>query len=364
MSTVLNIILSSIVLTAFINLWGQNKKREFKYFSDENDKRQRDIFKLMKKIENAKSKKELRKLIIELSGVLDFYGKEYNKYEDDLKVDIFKGEHIWKLISEMENTDDWSQKTKLIDYLGLLRQYEKEKNSKKLVSKYGDLIFNVLFWVGTILAVCELYYLNKQVKNPNNNVFTVIILYIMLQFAAYLITIIKTVLNKMKCMRIKGWYEYSHADIVRIIFAMVIIAISDIFCSEWILYMYDYVSAMWYINLCLKMLSIIGLFWVDVDSNSIYETYCRKVSERMGYEEIKIFAKRYGKLVNQIFVLLEKWNINALFYSTKEEKNFSKIPVDMQKARIVVEYKGKYKKIYRKKDIEIFIEKDVAKTDI
>lgn len=112
------------------------------------------------------------------------------------------------------------------------------------------------------------------------------------------------------------------------------------------------------------MLSIIGLFWVDVDSNSIYETYCRKVSERMGYEEIKIFAKRYGKLVNQIFVLFEKWNINALFYSTKEEKNFSKIPVDMQKARIVVEYKGKYKKIYRKKDIEIFIEKDVAKTDI
>lgn len=128
-SEIINLILSSAEVVAIINVFMQNKNNKLHYVTNERSEWRKNIREIMTNIQKAGDKETLEGYFIDLKTYLNYYGKRYNGYRDNIDTDIEKDEHIWKLMDEIEQETelDIKKKNQLVDFLGFLLKFDWER---------------------------------------------------------------------------------------------------------------------------------------------------------------------------------------------------------------------------------------------
>ena len=111
-SQIINLLLSSAVVAAIINVIIQNKNNKLHYITNERSEWRKNVREIMINIQKAGDKKTLEKHFISLKTYLNYYGKRYNGYRDNIVTDIEKDEHIWKLLDEIERETEFDKEKK------------------------------------------------------------------------------------------------------------------------------------------------------------------------------------------------------------------------------------------------------------
>ncbi len=171
---VLQIVLSSVVIVALINMAMQYKSSQLQYVMCEREKRRNDIKKCAEELGNA-NKDDIKKILSLLKANLNAYGcHNSNSYPIDLKLNFLLDEHIWKEINLLEQEYQKSNcldeeainkhKENLIVFLSQLLTFDINKSTAEISDNRISTVSVVLF-ITSIIA--NLYFISKQQTNVN-----------------------------------------------------------------------------------------------------------------------------------------------------------------------------------------------------
>ncbi len=154
---ILNLILSSAVIVAIINMIVQNKNNKLQYITAERSEWRKEIKKCAIELEKCSSYgKKCKKIFAKLKVNLNSYGCcADGEYPEDEKLDILQDQHIWKEMHSIETGTKAFQtgKKHMQEYLSLLLKFDWERSKEEVKTDNNLIVSIVLYWlsIGVVL---------------------------------------------------------------------------------------------------------------------------------------------------------------------------------------------------------------------
>lgn len=371
----LQMIGSSVVIVALINMVMQNKSNQITHITDSRAIWRQDIKNYTKKI-NSSDGKALLAVLDAIKVNLNGYGcHKKNEYPRDEKLDFLKDEHIWKSIDRIEtecikgtrkdNTLIKKEKDRLCQFLVLLLKFDWER-SKDEVKKNMMAVFSVLFFCLSFLTCClqNIDYTDKneilsQIPERIQGSWVLIILYLMLWIPCFL--------DKYQVFKTTKWYKDIKACLFAWTFGSILELVGLCFLSKKydidteisiLLYLGALVLAMLYLisirimymeydNHIMEILQLDSLVIYPMKAlcNSIRvctffiskEMNCRQIyknNEFINEEEFKVYINSLKKSRK---VLKRCWGIDY-FFRKKKDGLYNYIQANPNRCKCVVKY--------------------------
>lgn len=131
----LNLVLSSAVIVAIINLFIQNRNNKLQYITNYRSKWREQLRKSVANLEkSSRYDDKCRQIFTKIKINLNSYGYcADGNYPDDSKLNIMKDQHIWKTLHmvEQEDIDFEDGKKRLEDYISLLLKFDWERRKEE-----------------------------------------------------------------------------------------------------------------------------------------------------------------------------------------------------------------------------------------
>lgn len=158
----LEIILSSAVVVAVVNMIMQNKNNKLQYITNERSNWRKELKEISAKIQQAQSLEQMKNSLLELKNRINSYGQHFGEYPLVVKMDFLKDEHIWKIVNDIENEegDFEKKKEKLLECIGLLLKFDWERAKSEVKPRRGITVSLILALIGGILEI--LTWMDKQ----------------------------------------------------------------------------------------------------------------------------------------------------------------------------------------------------------
>lgn len=307
---ILQILLSSALVAGVFNIVIKNREFKLKYITGARIEDKNKLINLVEELAQVSSKGKLQTVINRLKPLLNGYGKK-EKYEEDIKLDIVRDEHIWKILDEIEKTSKYRKRhrDKLINYLTLRLQFEEEKIEKEVKPEYSFVLFNLIYIMGVAIGVFQL----RQIKGINQQI---IICYAAILLVWYLPLLLVYIIKKMKMFQTRNWYrDVGWLTAILIVGYFLVVIVDTLFMLEW------FANAIyWYLGLTMKMIGVIGMFLAELNARNMYVEYNRRVSQFMGEWKITLYQYKEGWEVSRLTDTLSKWNVYYDFIATKEKE--------------------------------------------
>lgn len=153
------LILSSAVIVAAIGFIKQNKMNRLQYVTQERGKWRNEIKAIATELVD-KDQNEIYKPLTKLKLHLNGYGSNVGN-SSDVFLDIFKDEHIWKVIYKLERScseaDFKKLKSDLILYLSLLLKFDWERSKEEVRTKNMIWVSVIFLILSIVIVVFSLY---------------------------------------------------------------------------------------------------------------------------------------------------------------------------------------------------------------
>lgn len=154
---ILNLILSSVVIVAVINMIIQNRTNKLQYITSERSKWREEIKKSALELGKCSSYgKKCKKLFVKLKVNLNSYGYcADGNYPEDKKLNIMQDQHIWKEMDYIEKGKvQFSQgKKHLQEYLSLLLKFDWERSKEEAETDAGLVVSIILYWLMVAMGI-------------------------------------------------------------------------------------------------------------------------------------------------------------------------------------------------------------------
>ncbi len=136
-------ILSSAVISAIISYLSNAKNNQLKYVTSERSEWRKEVKKIISDLmECKKYNDKAKKLLADLKLRINSYGMK-KEYPQDICLNYFRDEHIWKEIQAIEQGGDFkTHMERLVEYVSLSLKFdwERSKHETKLTKKYAVLV--------------------------------------------------------------------------------------------------------------------------------------------------------------------------------------------------------------------------------
>ncbi len=303
-SEILNLLLSSAVIVALINVIMQNKNNKLHYVTNERSEWRKNVRKIMENIQRANEKETLEEHIISLKTYLNYYGKRYNGYQDIIVTDIEKDEHIWKLLDEIERGIgvDAKKKNQLVDFLGFLLKFDWERAKREVKNSYGIIISTVLYVLGSAVMSFLISPLKEDetAKFPWWNIG-----YMLPYLLAYIIVLLPYIRTKMKMLRTVNWFSNT-----KVFYICWTLGISLCFVFNAALFSKVIAQSMekiwiYYLKLLMDVLSFFGVLLCILDAQDLYLNYSRQIRNCLEEKSINIYYHKDGLRTTLILLGME-----------------------------------------------------------
>ncbi len=328
----LEIILSSVVLVAIIQMIVQNKNNKLQYITNERSVWRRDIIEIAQAIEREKKPKKIKELLNRLKLRLNYYGKCYDKYPNSLNLDFSRDQHIWKIIDRIEKGEGNLEKNKirLLDCLGLLLKYDWERTKKETAINFGIIISAIVYFLGVSASILGLYLVLK--KDNMISVYVIIAFSVMFYILAYSCFLLPYLLEKYNYIKSNEKLKETFSDWVMGIIFYVLTEIISLICVHGEV---NFVN----IGIIFHLLGITMTIINVLKELEPSQRYSNKIIECLKIEKVKIFY--YKDEIKALWAILnlDKWNLNSKFYNIKE--------TDEELENIIDNFEDKEKKILK-----------------
>lgn len=130
----LGIILSSAVISALVSYISNSQNNQLKYITSERSGWRKEIKDIAGNLVDCKKYKgKAKRLLQDLKLRINAYGRRPDsQYPEDICLDCFKDEHIWKEIDAIEKGEDFKEhRNRLNHYLGLLLKFDWERSKRE-----------------------------------------------------------------------------------------------------------------------------------------------------------------------------------------------------------------------------------------
>ena len=307
----LEIILSSAVIVAIIQMIIQNKNNKLQYVTNERSIWRRDIIEIAQGIEREKKPKKMKALLNHLKLRLNYYGKCYDKYPNPLNLDFFRDQHIWEIIDRIEKgkNDLEKDKIKLLDCLGLLLKYDWERTKRETMINFGIIISAITYFLGATINMAGLYFVLR--KDNTVDSLGIISVFGILYILAYFYFLLPYLLEK-------GRYFRADRQLKDLLFDWIM----GIVCLgiAWFLSLIFLKSevSLWSIGVLIFPIGIIMTMFNEIEQFDVNRNYSDKIIECLQIDKLKIFYYKNGNKVLWAKLNLDKWNLNSKFYNIKE----------------------------------------------
>lgn len=215
MSNLFQILLSSAVVVAILNniviIFNHNKDSKLQHITAERSTWRNEIKSIALELEESNSE-NIKSALTKLKVRINAYGLHPDgKYPDNDKLDFFKDEHLWKVISNIENLKDDSKlkdnKTILINSLSCLLKFDWERSKEEVTSSKISYISIVFL----LFSICSYIGINfKSLSNFNNNTMQTLLDMLLYLFAPYVIIALPYWLDTLNPLHTKEWYKDKH----------------------------------------------------------------------------------------------------------------------------------------------------------
>lgn len=305
----LEIILSSVVIVAIIQMIVQNKNNKLQYITNERSIWRKDIIEIAQALEREKKPKKMKALLNCLKLRLNYYGKCYDKYPDSLKLDFFRDQHIWEIIDRIEKGegDLEDDKIKLLDCLGLLLKYDWERTKRETTINFGIIISAIVYFSGAIVNMVGLYLVGG--KDNTIEIYMLIAITGILYLFAYFCFLLPYLIEKYKYLKFDKPFK-----------GIAVCWIMGFICLQMVLGIFSIVLYIpfFIIGVIGSTAGIIMTMCKEIEPFFESLRYSDKIIECLQTEKLKIFYYKDEDKVLWARLNLDKWNLNSKFYNIKE----------------------------------------------
>lgn len=345
----LEIILSSAVVVAVINMIMQNKNNKLQYITNERSNWRRELKEISVKLQKAKSPKKMACSLQELKNRINSYGQHFGEYPTITKMDFLKDEHIWKMIDDIEKRKGNFQKNKrkLLNYIELLLKFDWERTKKEVKSERGIIVASGCALVAVSMEIYMLIEPGTIVWGAES---MGIIVYVAIFFSiGFLILLLPYFSGKIKEFRTRNWFRDTKHKRISWIMGMGCIFL------VWSIITFTNVQSLWgQIAMCFLVGAILAIIFAETVDVSIYNEYFKKIVECMEIQNIKLYYYKDNRKVSKVTDEILELNVFAK-YIVNDEIN---LPEEYENKTSIL--KKRYRLLYRikrEKSVLRFIEK-------
>ena len=358
------IILSSAVVAAIISWFRGERDNQLTHITHERSVWRQQIKENLEKFQSS-SLEEIDQCLIGIKSNLNGYGyHNTNQYPEDIDLDIFRDEHIWKAINELESKKTKEtcstksiekQKNRIIYFIVALLKFDWERSKREVNSDRLFIISNIFVVIYTI-AVSYNWFANFEVTE--NTMGLPKKLYIVVHIMAfYLIPWIVSYANSRKFIRKRKWYKRNSSILVIWVIC---------FVCQFIMLIYLYVHYRAEIILTfvfwLYLLAILIQIYHVLTTHEMYDNYESAVMEIMDFDTIIIYGNakdiQLGGAIGYLIRTGINWRVvrNINYFMKKKDKEFTNF-LDKQVGIKILNRKGKrkYKSFKDRQNLSDFI---------
>nr|WP_294492626.1 hypothetical protein [uncultured Mediterraneibacter sp.] len=364
--SILEIVMSSAVIVAIIGWIRGGKENLLNHITRERSTWRKEMKECMEGFSGC-SVRELDKWLIKLKVNLNGYGcHNSGEYPEDMYLDVFSDEHIWKLIDALETEHkkpDYSikrieeLKEKIINLIVILLKFDWER-SKREVKTNKLLIAACIIAAGYISLVCYFLYQYQQrnTVSPEKIIDNCVMIVIPLLFF-HLITWIPLIIDRMKTIRGKKWYR----KVMQPVVIWTIGIIGEVLTWYFLGIVFEKVAVLAW-SLFFEISSLFPAYQLGKE-HALYTKYEQAVIDLLKCDTISIYETFEGSAATKIPRCLLDKGINysserdiGVFLKDENFKDF--IKEESPKSILTREGKKEYRKINKSKpsmDIFTFI---------
>lgn len=234
MDNLFQIILSSAVIVAVLNnivaIYNHNKDSKLQHITSERSEWRKEIKNIALDIQKSNSK-NIKSTLTELKVRINAYGQNSEgNYPEDDNLDFTKDEHLWKIISKIENMKDENEfehnKTILINCLSCLLKFDWERSKEEVRSSKVSFI-SIFFLIISIVTYIGIGFTSihdfksESIGNELSDLLNLLV-YLLIP---YITIAIPNLLDIPKFLQTKDWYRNKHIKSYFIGFGFLIVII-------------------------------------------------------------------------------------------------------------------------------------------
>lgn len=315
----LSAMLSSAVIAAIISYASNNKNNELKYITSERATWRKEIKKITLRLNECSCYgNKAKEALAELKLRINTYGKrKEGQFANDICLDYFADEHIWKEISAIEVGEDFDKhKQTLCTYLSLLLKFDWERSKQETKPMIKNWITLILYIAIVFLQGVSEYGVFLRSENASKTVLDFLNGYILvIIWELYALSLIYAVplMKKLGIIKIKDIYNKQGAKLFLYFLAMVFI-ITVYFKIP--IYS-EIVLACTVGKIILGLIVLVG----EIASESFYRDYVNAIRKKFLDENLLIYCP-YTMICMVEFLRLET-NLanNGITYTSAQNPN-------------------------------------------
>ncbi len=344
--TIITVVLSSTVIAAVINWQKGNKENQLHFITGERSRWRKEMKTCMEGFSTC-GVEEMDRWLTKLKVNLNGYGcHSSGKYPDDIYLDFFRDEHIWKLIDELQSEikkRNYSEervreyREKIIHLVAALLKFDWERSKREVKTAHYTL-FSFMFMVIYLVSVCYAVYdyLSGTSQDIKQKIAVCIIVSAIIIFA-YFMMWLPNILQKIKSLGERKWYQHIMAPM-----KWWGIGLAIILCLySGLRGLMDQATEMIVFSACIAF--IISNFipvYILSKKHKLYTNYDQAVTDILGLNIVTLCGKDANTLDNRFTKKLWNMGINynvqtdiTTFLGEEEFKKY--VDRDMQKKRIL-----------------------------
>lgn len=299
------LILSSAVVVAVINMIIQNKNNKLQYITNERSNWRKELKEISVKLQQAEMPEQMESSLLELKNRINSYGQHFGEYPPVEKMDFLKDEHIWRIIDDIEKGmgNFEKNKKKLLECIGLLLKFDWERAKKEVKPRMGITLSLILALIGGIMEIFT-WMDNQEIKFQDINygqLFNELILVI----AGFFFLLLPYISENISINKQGNWFRDTKQQKVAwgggiiFIFLTVLKNVMEKKESYWA------VGAFLFL-----MIAVLGIIVSETEERNIYTDYFYKIVECIGIEDVKLYYyKKNSEKILKVERELEKLNV-------------------------------------------------------
>lgn len=289
----LEIILSSAVVVAVINMIMQNKNNKLQYITNERSNWRRELKEISVKLQQAEGLEQMKSSLLELKNRINSYGQRFGKYPPVKKMNFLKDEHIWKIIDDIENErgDFEENKKKLLECMGLLLKFDWERAKQEVKPRRGMTSSLILALIGSILEIFT--WMDKQGIEFQDINYAQMFNKLIFIMSGFFLLLLPYISEKVSTYKQGNWFRDNKKQNMAWGGGFIFIFLSVFINSL------DKTESYWEAGAILfLMMSVVGIIVSEIEERNIYIDYFNKIVECIEIEGIKLYYyKNSGEIV-------------------------------------------------------------------
>lgn len=356
------LLMSSVVIVAIIGWLQGNKENKLSYITGERGIWRKELKECMASFQTSDIK-DLDVWLVRLKINLNGYGcHNSGEYPEDMYLDFFRDEHIWKLIDSLETElrkSDCSEekvnrdKEKIVQCVTILLKFDWERSKREV--KVNKTVFISLGLAGMyLLAVC--YFLVEYFQRMQADIYHIItscitVVGVILIF--FFLTWFPTILDQTKIIRERKWYRKTNlsfswkAGIIGV--GLIFLLLGGAFSR----------NSAFSVTSCVFIISCVIPIYQLASVHQFYTAYEQALIEILQIKELTVYLGVEDKESKEAMELLRSKGVN--YRVEKNMKGFSKDPEFckfMQENILTKVGIKKYHKVFKLKGSEVPKEED------